>query len=163
MPRANTLDMGRRVGRSLAGAQGASEEPQRIAHRPAQMNLLNPRSRVGAGKQPGAATGSSSSATQSSHPTGRRLPMMPRSITEHSLQALSRSQGAGDLMRLYLFAKRDGAEFNLAAVPFKFREKSSEPFDRRYMRALFDVGFRQARGGCRWLWPAPALVAVRPR
>src|SRR5262245_14443822 len=80
-----------------------------------------------------------------------------RSITERSLQALSRSQGAGDLIRLYLFAKRDGAEFNLAAIPFKFREKSSEPFDRRYMRALFDVGFRQARAGYRWLTAPPEI------
>jgi Patatin-like phospholipase len=81
-----------------------------------------------------------------------------RSITERSLQAVSRSQGAGDLIRLYLFAKRDGAEFNLAAIPFKFREKSSEPFDRRYMRALFDVGFRQARGGYRWLTAPPEIT-----
>jgi predicted acylesterase/phospholipase RssA len=81
-----------------------------------------------------------------------------RSITERSLQALSRSQGAGDLIRLYLFAKRDGAEFNLAAIPFKFREKSNGPFDRRYMQALFDVGFRQARAGYRWLTAPPEIA-----
>ena len=80
------------------------------------------------------------------------------SIALRSVQALSRSQGAGDLIRLYMFAKRDGAEFNLAAIPFKFLEKSNGPFDRRYMRALFDVGFRQARAGYRWLTAPPEIT-----
>jgi hypothetical protein len=84
-----------------------------------------------------------------------------RSIAERSLQALSRSQGAGDLIRLYLFAKRDGAEFNLAAIPFKFSEKSNGPFDRRYMQKLFNVGFWQASAGYRWL-TAPPEVAGEP-
>jgi predicted acylesterase/phospholipase RssA len=80
-----------------------------------------------------------------------------RAIAERSLLTLSKSQGAGDLIRLYLLAKRDGAEFNLAAIPLYFREKSKEPFDRRYMRALFDVGFVQGRTGYRWL-PAPPEI-----
>ena len=71
-------------------------------------------------------------------------------------------QGAGDLIRLYLLAKRDGAEFNLAAIPLYFPEKSKEPFDRRYMRALFDVGFVQGRAGHRWL-PAPPKSWERMR
>src|SRR5262249_24931141 len=80
-----------------------------------------------------------------------------RAIAERSLLTLSKSQGAGDLIRLYLLVKRDGDEFNLAAIPLNFREKSKEPFDRRYMRALFDVGFAQGRSGYRWL-PAPPEI-----
>jgi hypothetical protein len=82
-----------------------------------------------------------------------------RAIAERSLRTLSKSQGAGDLIRLYLFAKRDGAEFNLAAIPSSFRAKSREPFDRQYMRALFDVGFLQGRAGYRWL-PAPPEIGA---
>jgi predicted acylesterase/phospholipase RssA len=81
-----------------------------------------------------------------------------RSITERSLHTLSKSQEAGDLIRLYLFAKRDGAEFNLAAIPSNFPGQSREPFDRQYMRALFDVGFFQARAGYRWLAAPPELA-----
>ena len=80
-----------------------------------------------------------------------------RAIAERSILTLSKSQGAGDLIRLYLLAKRDGAEFNLAAIPLHFREKSKEPFDRQYMRTLFDVGFAQGRAGYRWL-PAPPEI-----
>jgi predicted acylesterase/phospholipase RssA len=82
-----------------------------------------------------------------------------RAIAERSMRTLSKSQGAGDLIRLYLFAKRDGAEFNLAAIPSSFRVKSKEPFDRQYMRALFDVGFQQGRAGYRWL-PAPPEISA---
>jgi predicted acylesterase/phospholipase RssA len=81
-----------------------------------------------------------------------------RAITERSIQTLSKSQGAGDLIRLYLLAKRDGAEFNLASIPSNFREKSNEPFDRRYMRALFDVGFAEGRAGYRWLAAPPEIA-----
>lgn len=84
-----------------------------------------------------------------------------RAIAERSLRTLSKSQGAGDLIRLYLFARRDGAEFNLAAIPSSFREQSRELFDRRYMRALFDVGFEQGRAGYRWL-PTPPELAEDP-
>jgi hypothetical protein len=82
-----------------------------------------------------------------------------RSVAERSLQTLSRSQGAGDLIRLYLFAKRDSAEFNLAAIPFKFSEKSNGPFDRRYMQTLFNVGYWQGSTGYRWLTAPPEVTA----
>jgi predicted acylesterase/phospholipase RssA len=83
-----------------------------------------------------------------------------RAVAERSLRTLSKSQGAGDLIRLYLFAKRDGAEFNLAAIPPNFQVKSKEPFDRHYMRALFDVGFVQGRAGYRWLAAPPEVGAT---
>jgi predicted acylesterase/phospholipase RssA len=81
-----------------------------------------------------------------------------RAISERSLQTLSKSQAAGDLIRLYLVARRDGAEFHLAAIPADFRELSREPFDRRYMRALFDVGFQAGRAGYRWLTAPPEIA-----
>jgi predicted acylesterase/phospholipase RssA len=83
-----------------------------------------------------------------------------RAIAERSLRTLSKSQGAGDLIRLYVLATRDGAEFNLAAIPSSFRPKSKEAFDRHYMRALFDVGFVEGRGGYRWLSAPPELGAT---
>jgi len=79
-------------------------------------------------------------------------------IRERSLRTLSKSQGAGDLIRLYLFGKRDGAQFHLAAIPSDFHETSKEPFDRHYMRALFNVGFTAASRGYRWLTAPPELA-----
>jgi hypothetical protein len=85
-----------------------------------------------------------------------------RAIAERSIRTLSKSQGAGDLIRLYVFAKRDGAEFYLASIPAGFPAKSKEPFDRQYMRALFDLGFVQARAGYRWLPAPPELTEPDP-
>lgn len=83
------------------------------------------------------------------------------SIAERSLSTLIKSQGAGDLMRLYYLAKRDGADFNLAAVPASFKEQSSEPFDLKYMRELFEVGYAEGFRNPRWL-KAPPEVALPP-
>jgi len=83
-----------------------------------------------------------------------------RAIAERSLRTLSKSQGAGDLIRLYLLAKRDGAEFNLAFIPSSFRAMSREPFDRQYMRALFDVGFQEGRAGYPWLAAPPEIIGT---
>jgi hypothetical protein len=76
-------------------------------------------------------------------------------IAQSSLAAISKSQGVGDLFRLYLLAKRDGADFNLAAIPEQFSLQSKQPFDRQYMQALFEAGM--ARGGRRWLKQPPEL------
>lgn len=76
-------------------------------------------------------------------------------IAERSLSTLIKSQGAGDLMRLYYLSKRDGADFNLAAIPPSFSEQSTEPFDLKYMRALFDVGYAEGFREPKWLKAPP--------
>src|SRR5262249_48016802 len=86
-----------------------------------------------------------------------------RAIAERSIRTLSKSQGAGDLIRLYVFAKGDGAKSYLASTPGGFPAESKEPFDRQYMRALFDLGFMQARSGYRWLPAPPELMEPDPR
>lgn len=80
-------------------------------------------------------------------------PVEDRALTvgARALSTLIKSEGEGDLFRIYMIAKRDGAEFNLAGIPERFNRESKERFDLAYMRALFDVGFAQARAGYRWL------------
>jgi hypothetical protein len=76
-------------------------------------------------------------------------------IAQSSIAALNKSHSAGDLFRLYLLAKRDGADFNLAAIPATFSQESKQPFDRQYMQALFDAGVAQR--GARWFKEPPEL------
>jgi hypothetical protein len=78
------------------------------------------------------------------------------SIAQSSIAAVNKSHSAGDLFRLYLLARRDGADFNLAAIPASFSQEAKKPFDRQYMRALFDAGVAQA--GARWLREPPSLA-----
>lgn len=69
-------------------------------------------------------------------PVRRRLP----EIAKHSISSLIRTQGIGDMYRMFLGAKRDGLDYNLAYVPEDFAIESEEPFDPVYMTALYDLG-----------------------
>ena len=71
-------------------------------------------------------------------------------IASRSLDTLIRNQGIGDLYRIYLAAKRDGIEYNLAFIPEDFKMESKEEFDPEYMSRLFDLGYRMAQGGYPW-------------
>ena len=89
-------------------------------------------------------------------------PVKPKvvSIANRSLTSLIRSQGIGDMYRVYLGAQRDGLNYHLAYIPSDFREKPKEPFDREYMIKLFDLGYDLAKEGYQWKI-APPGVQVR--
>jgi len=78
-------------------------------------------------------------------------------IAERSLDSLVRTQGIGDLYRIYLQTCRDGLEFNLAYIPADFTAKSAEVFDRAYMQALFDLAYERSKAGYRWEKMPPEL------
>ena len=78
-------------------------------------------------------------------------------IGARTVGTLTMNQGFGDLLRIYATAKRDGADFNLAAIPANFEVISKEPFDRAYMQALFKTGEQLARKGYPWLKAPPEL------
>ncbi len=72
-------------------------------------------------------------------------------IAERSIDSLIRTQGIGDIYRIYLETKQDDLSFHLAYIPDDFDEKSKEPFDKEYMGKLFDFGYRLAKDGYPWL------------
>ncbi|MGE0022138.1 MAG: patatin-like phospholipase family protein [Hyphomicrobium sp.] len=76
-------------------------------------------------------------------------------IANRSLETLIKSQARGDVERLYAQAKSDGIAFHLAAVPASFGGESTEPFDKGYMRRLFDMGYAEARHGYTWARAPP--------
>ncbi len=76
-----------------------------------------------------------------------------------SISTLIKNQGIGDLYRIYTTTARDGIEFNLATIPRSFNVKSAEPFDRTYMRALYEVGYREGVDGYRWMKAPPGMTA----
>jgi predicted acylesterase/phospholipase RssA len=71
-------------------------------------------------------------------------------IAAKSLASLIKTQGIGDLYRMYANAKRDGIAYNAIWVPAGFTLKEKEPFDPVYMRSLFDLGFRMGESGIPW-------------
>jgi hypothetical protein len=71
-------------------------------------------------------------------------------IAGRSIDSLIRTQGIGDLFRIYTLATRDGLDFNLAFIPEDFDEAPKELFDPVWMRKLFDRGFEMGKAGYPW-------------
>jgi predicted acylesterase/phospholipase RssA len=79
------------------------------------------------------------------------------SITQRSISTLIKNQGIGDLYRIYSVTKRDGIDFNLASIPADFSDTSDEPFDQKYMIALFNRGYDLASHTYSWTKAPPGL------
>jgi hypothetical protein len=80
-------------------------------------------------------------------------------IAGKSVSSLIRTQGIGDLYTIYYTLQRDGLTYNLADIPPTFELESEEPFDQKYMRALFDIGYKMARDGYPWEHLPPGVQA----
>ena len=71
-------------------------------------------------------------------------------IAMRAIDSLTRTQGIGDLYRIYATTQRDGVDFNLTYIPPTFAVPHKEMFDSAYMNALYDVGFNAAKTGHVW-------------
>jgi hypothetical protein len=72
------------------------------------------------------------------------------SIVGKSISSLIKTQGIGDLYRMYANAKRDGIAFRAVWIPETFTDIEPDPFDRVYMNKLFNVGYQMGRQGIPW-------------
>ena len=71
-------------------------------------------------------------------------------IASRSIASLIRTQGIGDLYRIYLGAMRDNLDYNLAYIPSDVELPPAHGFDPVYMKQLFDLGYKMASGGYPW-------------
>ena len=71
-------------------------------------------------------------------------------IVGKSISSLIKTQGIGDLYRMYANAKRDGIAFRAIWIPDSFTRIESEPFEPTYMNALFNVGHQMGQNGVPW-------------
>lgn len=78
-------------------------------------------------------------------------------IAGRSIATLIKQQTEGDLIKLYLRAKENKIDYNVASIPVDFTEKSSEPFDTEYMTKLYDLGFKLGKEGVRWRKKPPGV------
>ena len=78
------------------------------------------------------------------------------SIAGRAVSSMIKSQGVGDLYELYVFAKRNGIDYNLAYIPADFLDTSTQAFDPVYMTKLYDLGYQMARTAIRGRRPRPA-------
>jgi predicted acylesterase/phospholipase RssA len=80
------------------------------------------------------------------------------SIVGRAISSLIQTQGIGDLDRIYLIAKRDDADFNLAIIPPTFNVPHREEFDTEFMRQLFAVAYEMAAKGYLWQKVPPGFL-----
>ena len=78
-------------------------------------------------------------------------------IAGRSIDSVVRTQGIGDLYRIYLETCRDGLDFNLAYIPADFTKQSDDSFDPVYMQALFDMAYERSLAGYDWEKMPPEL------
>jgi len=71
-------------------------------------------------------------------------------IAKEALSTMIASSGVNDTYRMYLIARRDGVDFNLASIGDDFAEPYKGPFDQAYMQSLFGYGYERGRAGYRW-------------
>ena len=83
------------------------------------------------------------------------------SISARSIQTLIKSQGAGDLYKLFFIAQRNKMAYSLAYIPSDFSEEPDEMFDVEYMQALFDFGFKRGLQPDHWQSQPPGFNAAR--
>ena len=83
-------------------------------------------------------------------PTPKTVKATTFGIAGRSVSTLIKQQTQGDVLKLYLRAKQNGVDFNVASVPSSFSRTSNEAFDKAYMQALFKVGYEAARSGYDW-------------
>lgn len=83
-------------------------------------------------------------------PEWERVKPALKYMAVRSIDSLTKSQGIGDLFRLYTYTQRDDIEYNLTFIPVSFKEKEKTPFDNEYMRKVFDLGYRLGSSKNRW-------------
>jgi hypothetical protein len=78
-------------------------------------------------------------------------------IAGRAIATMIAASGLNDVIRIYNVTQRDGIDYNLAYIGRDFTETLPAPFDNRYMRALFDYAYRQARVGYPWAKKPPLV------
>jgi predicted patatin/cPLA2 family phospholipase len=78
-------------------------------------------------------------------------------IAEKAVSSLIKTQGIGDLYRLYAIAKRDGIDYNYIDIPAAFTAEARSPFDTKYMSALYQHGYEMGLRGVGWKKAPPGF------
>ncbi|MEP4484617.1 MAG: patatin-like phospholipase family protein [Halioglobus sp.] len=72
-------------------------------------------------------------------------------IVGRTVDSLIRTQGAGDIYRIYALAERDGIDVKVSWIPTGSVDVTpTETFDPAYMKALFDFGFQRGLAEDGW-------------
>ena len=78
-------------------------------------------------------------------------------VAGRSIDTLIKSDGIGDLYRIYAVAQRDKVGYNYVSIPSDFTVKSTSAFDKAFMNSLFEAGYNAALQPEPWRHKPPGL------
>lgn len=81
-------------------------------------------------------------------------------IAGRTVGTLIKTQGLGDLYRLYIISQLRGMDFNLATIPESFDVQPETEFDPNYMKALYQLGYDKALKGTAWTNSPPGYSTI---
>ena len=84
------------------------------------------------------------------HPPWQSVPRRLPAVASRSVSTLIKSQAVGDLAKLYVVARENDFDYQVAYIPDSFELESKEAFDRDYMRELFEFGYELSRQDRAW-------------
>jgi predicted acylesterase/phospholipase RssA len=84
------------------------------------------------------------------YPEYQKMDPLFEPIAKRALSSLIKSQGIGDMFRLYLQAQKESMDFNLASITPDFPARADLVFDPKYMRAIFDFAYEKGKSGAVW-------------
>ena len=87
-------------------------------------------------------------------PVERRL----APIAGRTISSLIRTQGIGDIHRMYLGARRDGLDFNLAYIPGEFVASAPSEAGLDYMKHIYQRAYSLAKEGYPWEAEPPGVA-----
>ena len=93
-------------------------------------------------------------------PQWAEVPPRLGQIAVRSVATLIKTQGIGDLFRIYVGSVRDGMQYKLAYIPTEFDEERESQFDPVYMRKLFDFAYALAKDGYPWINEPPGFAPL---
>lgn len=96
-------------------------------------------------------------------PEWEATPENALAIGARSMLTVLKNQTIGDLIRMHAKTKAEGIDYNLAYVPGTFKAQRPEPFDLKYMQALYAEGHRLGRAGYSWSKAPPGLIEAQAR
>jgi len=71
-------------------------------------------------------------------------------IIGRSISTMIKQQLEGDLIKLYLRSQKNDVDYNEISIPSTFSEKAKEPFDKAYMRKLYQLGYEMGKASLQW-------------
>lgn len=83
-------------------------------------------------------------------PEWKHVELKLTDIAARSLGSITKSQGIGDLYRIYTYSSRADTGYHLAYIPAMFKEESKDHIDREYMGHLFKLGYKMGRLHEKW-------------